>query len=317
MQMEWITPAEVPQVRNTPVYGTGPWLACVAEVSPIPLRILALRDEGQIVAWHPFLEMKRGPLRRALPLWVQTTGGPYYAFPESVSFSERARWLRQVQAEMFQALASHAHFATLVPYESDPRNLAPHWKVSIRATARLDLNLLPAPLGEQALRKLRKAQNKGLTLARSQNSQSVSDAIEAVQSRHHMHHALSSAKVNELRLRLEAQSLVETWVVSDVNGQEVAFGVVALDPGQDSALMWYPLSTNAALKLYAADFLFGKLAEVYRGRFRWLDLCGTDLTNLIEFKEKWASETVYSFAYEFVRNRALQVALRAFSALRR
>jgi len=317
MRIEWITPADLPQLADTPLYGTRPWLECIAEVSPLPLRILALVDEGKITAWHPFLESVRGPLRRALPLWVQTTSGPYYAMPAGLPFFEHSRWLRNMQSEMFAALASHVHFATLFPYESDPRNLAQGWSTSVRATARLDLQMVPFAFSKQAQGKLHRAENKDLSFVKNSSPQNIVQAIESVHAKHHIRNFLSAENVNQLRLLFEKRNLVETWCVLDAGGQEVAYGAIALDKTCDSVRLWHNLHSEAAYKLYAADFMIGKIAEAYRGTFRWFDLCGTDLPNLIEFKEKWATETQYSFAHEFVRNQPLNLALKAFATIRK
>jgi len=320
MQTRYLDLSEIPKHPDVPVYGSARWLAAVAQTVPYPLRILGLEDEGRIVAWHPFHTVQRGPWTRALPLFVDTTGGPYYLPPENLPFAEKSRWLRDAQRTLLEALVQEVDFATLCPLESDPRALPTtgDWKITPRATARLDLTLENPPWSSQALRKLRKAGNKGLRLVLLESPARLSAAIQSVHERHGLgRSSLAAPVLASLRDALQSSSLLETWCVLDVQGTEVAYGVVALDPGTDSVRFWFNLNTPEGLKLYASDFLFHGIAQAYRGRFRWFDLCGTDNANLIEFKEKWASESRYAFAYDYARKPWMRLALAAFSKLRR
>jgi len=304
---------------RVPVYGTHAWLSAVAAVVPYPLRVMALEDEGRIVAWHPFHEVKRGPWKRALPLFVDTTGGPYYLPPSGLPFAERSRWLREAQKLLFEGLSAEYEFATLCPLESDPRGLpVGDWRIRVRATARLDLDLEIPPWSSQAMNKWRRARNKGLVFSACPKPERLRQAVEFVTGRHALGGASLQCEILcALAERLLGEGLLEGWSVCTADGLEVCYGLVALNLSQDAVGIWYNLSTPEGLKLYAMDFLFHGLAEAYRGRFRWLDLCGTDNANLIEFKEKWASETQYAFAYDYARKPWMRHALAAFSRLRR
>lgn len=309
---------EIPESRDVPVYGSAVWLDAVRTGVPYALKILGLEDSGRIVAWHPYFEVKRGPWRRALPMFVDTVGGPYYLPPVELVFAERSRWLREAQSALFAALAREVDFATLCPLDSDPRALpvVGDWKTIVRATARLDLNLENPPWSSQALRKLRKGGNKGLQIVRNQPMRHFSAAVEAVLARH-PRAFLPGPQMEFLRSELQSRGVLDSWCVLGPDGAEVAYGLVALDAAQDAALFWANINTPEGLKLYASDFLFHGVAQAYRGRLRWFDLCGTDDANLIDFKEKWASETRYAFAYDYARRPWMRTALALFSRLRK
>ena len=318
MLCRFIDPSVLPAAA--PCYGSAPWLGAVEQSVPLPLRVLGVEDEGRLLAWLPYHEVKRGPWKRALPLFIDTTGGPYFDLPSGLAFAEAERLKREIQKQLLGSLVAHVDFATLCPLYSDPRALPSEgdWRISVRATARLDLDLDPPPWSSQALRKLRKGANKGLKLEKRERFAHLEEAVENVRARHGIGHAsLDGAGLCALHEALSAKGLLDSWCVLDGEGNEVAYGLVAPDYSTSTLRFWYNLNTQAGLKLYASDFLFHGLAEAYRGRFRWFDLCGTDDANLIEFKEKWASETLYSFALDYARKPWMRHALEVYSRLRR
>jgi hypothetical protein len=320
MQARFLALSEIPCHASIPLYGTRAWLEMVAACVPYTLRVLGLEEAGTVVAWHPYLEVRRGPWKRALPLFIDTTGGPYYLPPDGLAFAEQSHWLRTAQCTLLAALAQNVDFATLCPLASDPRALPTtgDWKTRVRATARLDLNLEHPPWSAQALKKLRRARNKGLTFEPCPEPQRLQVAVENVTGRHGLGNAtLSTDAFCALTTRLLRAGLLEGWCARTSDGLEVAYGLVTPGLSSDAVGYWYNLNTPEGLKLYASDFLFHSIAQAYRGRLRWFDLCGTDDANLIDFKEKWASETRYAFAYDYARRPWMRTALALFSRLRK
>jgi|GEM_PF-4873357 len=319
MKARYLDLQELPGADQVPLYGSRQWLECASSATPFPLKVLGLEENGVLVSYLPYLESARGPWIRALPLYLDTTSGPYFLFPQGLAFAERSRWMRTVQESLFRELANHVHFATLFPLLSDPRALpGPTWETSIRSTARLDLTLDSPPWSSQALRKLHKAENKGLRLSHNENIDTLYEAIASVQTRHNLEQSTLSVKAtSDLAQKLLQHKLVDIWCVTTSENQQVAYGIIALDLYSDTVRFLYNVNTTLGLKLYASDFLFHGIAQAYRGKFHWFDLCGTDHTNLMDFKEKWASETQHSFRYDYTRSSLHQSALKLFSRLRR
>lgn len=319
MLVRYLQVDEIPDRSVAPVYGSREWLQCFSRTVPMELVVIGAELDSQIVGWLPVLRVRRWRWTRALPLYVDTTGGPYFNIPKDWNFTKQARLARLIQEKLLQFVATEFDFALLCPLISDPRALPStgQWQTTVRSTARLDLDLENPPWGDRARRSLRKAQNKKLMLKPCQNSVGLEQAVSFVQERHQLGKSVLAPSVwIEWWKALQEQHLVETWAVTNEQGDELAYGVVALDEANQTVRFWYNLNTPQAHKLYASDFLFYALTQVYKGRYRWFDFCGTDTANLLEFKEKWASENVFTFAYDLARHSWMRHALRWFSRFR-
>ncbi|HSQ43111.1 MAG TPA: hypothetical protein VLM37_12595 [Fibrobacteraceae bacterium] len=310
---------DLPADPPVPLMGTRLWLEGVSRFSGrLPLRFVGVEDEGKLCAWHPYLEITRGPWKRAISMHVDTASGPFWLYPEGMVFSERAHWQRQVRNELLNELSKRVTMASLYPLECDPRFLPHGWSTKIRATARLDLHHKPFPWPHQSVKKLHKAVNRGLHCVRTFSEQDVLYAYKTTVKRQgFLNAALAPADFIQRLLFYFEKGLLECCSIQDQNGKYVSFGFVIPDQVTETARLWFNLNTPEGLKLYASDYLFHSLAETFQDRFRWLDFCGTDLPNLVEFKEKWASETAYSFQLEYSRSEAHKVALALFSRVRR
>jgi hypothetical protein len=297
------------------VFSTAAWLAAGARAQGgRPVRLGVWR-EGRLVAGLSFVEIEKGPFRKANTPVLSPHGGMLCAPGE-----EGADSYAEAAGLLISLLESRYHSAALVhsPTLGDMRPFSrPRWRGTVRSTFLLDItdpDALWRKFKDRARRKINKAE-KTIELGCTLDATGVTDLFERVFTSRGKKPPLPRSIVAPMVGELMKAGLVEVAAARLPGGEPAAFQMLAHDARTVYTVMY---GTAAEASETGADsLLIWDAAKRYSATHERLDLVGANIESIAFFKQGFGGVLIPYHVSEFYSSPFARTAMKAYTAARK
>lgn len=305
-------------VRNSPqgsIFSSSVWLkASSASYGGRPV-FLGVKEQGVLIAGVSYVEISRGPLKRATTPILTPYGGLLYSGnPGSDNDS-----LKMICTESLIRRLQHKYDHVFLVHAPGLEDIRPfiwqRWEEKVKYTYRLDLGDT-----DSIWNKFRKSTQKHLR--RAEESLKIEDTSDIDRI------GLLYRKALSERGKTRTPETMSIKMVNLLIESGFACAAIAIDNGSDAALLVRVMDNNSVYAwvggtipdkshLYADSLLIWDIIKRYSGVVKRLDLMGANISSVAWFKKGFGGALTPYYVTECYASKTVRTAFNLYSGIRK
>ena len=302
------------------VYSTSKWLNAGATAQGGNSVILGVWEENELIAGVSFVEIIRGPLKKATTPVLTPYGGFIYNSDPDKPHSDNESLHLLCAEKLISSLQKKYHHVFLVhsPGFFDIRPFSwQNWKESVRYTYLLDLTDTDKLMGnvrERVKRKIRKAE-RSIIYGGSINAGQTGEMYAKIFRDRDRETPVPPKMVASMVGELVKTGLVEINTAQEASGETVALQVLVL--GKDTVYTWVYGTIPEKNYTGADSLLIWDAIKRYHKTHKMLDLVGANIPSIAFFKKGFGGVLTPYYVTENYSSMTSHAAFQAYSKIRK
>lgn len=302
------------------VFSTSSWITAGASAQGGTPVILGVWDEDTLIAGAGFVELVRGPLKKATIPILTPHGGFIYTIDPATAQSDTESLQLLCAEKLISHLQRKYHHVFLVhaPGFSDIRPFNwQGWKSTVQYTYILDITdteKLWASFKERARRKIRKA-SETLKPGGALTPEQVGALYEKVFRTRDRIPPVPRSMVTAMMRNLMNSGLVEINTAMDSDGAIVALQVLVID--KHTVYTWVYGTLPEKNHTEADSLLIWNAVKRYSKTHKTLDMMGANIPSVAFFKKGFGGVLTPYYVTEYYSSFLARTAFHTYSVIRR
>jgi len=310
-------------VSNSPqgtVFSTSKWLTAGASTQGGKPVMLGVWDENNFIVGVSFVEITRGPLKKANSPVLTPYGGFIYNIDPDKSGSNTESLQLLCAEKLINHIQKKYHYVSFVhsPGFVDIRPFSwQNWKESVRYTYLLDItdtDKLWGRFRDRARKKIRRAENS-LVIGDFIDTEEIGRMYESIFRARKTDPPLSREIVTSMVSNLRESGLVKITTAIESNGETIA--VLALVLGKDTVYTWVGATYPEKNYTGADSLLIWNAIKSNSDTHKNLDMMGANIPSIAFFKKGFGGTLVPYYVTERYSSLMSRTAFHAYSKMKR
>ena len=302
------------------VFSTSTWLTAGASAAGGEPVMLGVWDEDNFIVGVSFVEIKRGPLKKASSPVITPYGGFIYNI-DSDNLRSDTESLQLLCAEkLINHLQKKYNYISFVhsPGFVDIRPFSwQNWKESVRYTYLLDItdtDKLWGRLRDRARKKIRRAENS-LVIGDSIDTEEIGHMYESIFRARNTDPPVSREIVTSMVSNLRESGLVKITTALESNGETIAVLALALD--KNTVYTWVGATYPEKNYTGADSLLIWNAIKNNSDTHKYLDMMGANIPSIAFFKKGFGGILTPYYVTERYSSPMSRTAFQTYSKMKR